>query len=35
MFMIKNKGSSYLQHWDVNNLDGCSMWQKLPGNNFK
>ena len=35
MFMIKNKGSSYLQYWDVNNLYGCIMRQKLPVNKFK
>ena len=30
----KNKESSYLQYWDVNNLFGCAMLQKLPINNF-
>ena len=30
----KNKESYYLQYWDVNNLSGCAMLQKLPINNF-
>ena len=30
----KNKESSYLQNWDVNNLYGWGMSQKLPVNNF-
>ena len=30
----KNKESSYLQYWDVNNLCGWAMPQKLPVNNF-
>ena len=31
----KNKESSYLQYWDVNNLYRCAMSQKLLVNNFK
>ena len=31
----KNKESSCLQNWDVNNLYGCEMLQKLPVNNFE
>ena len=30
----RNKKSSYLQCWDVNNLYGWAMYQKLPVNNF-
>ena len=31
----KNKESSYIQYWDVNNLYGWSMSQKLLVNNFE
>ena len=30
----KNKESSYIQYWSVNNLYGWAMSQKLPVNNF-
>ena len=31
----KNKETSYLEFWDVNNLYGWEMSQKLPVNNFE
>ena len=31
----KNKESSYLKYWEVNNTYGCTMLQKLPVNNFE
>ena len=31
----KNKESSHIQYWEVNNLYGWAMSQKLPVNNFE
>ena len=31
----KNKEPSYLQYWDVNNLNGWAMSQKLAVNDFE
>ena len=31
----KNKESSYVKYWDVNNLYGWAISQKLPVNKFK
>ena len=31
----KNKESSYLKYWDINNLYRWAMWQKLAVNGFK
>ena len=31
---VKNKKSSYLKYWDVNNLYRWAMTQKLPVNDF-
>ena len=31
----KNKESPYLKYWDINNLYGWAILQKLPGNGLK
>ena len=31
----KNKEWSYIQYWDVNNLQSCAMSQRFPVNNFE
>ena len=31
----ENKEPSYLQYWDMNNLHGWAMSQKIPENNFE
>ena len=31
----KNKELLYIQYWDVNNLYGWAVSQKLPANNFE
>ena len=31
----KNKELPYLQYWDMNNLRGRAMLQKLPANTFE
>ena len=31
----KNKELSYIKYWDLNNLYGWAMSQKLPVNNFE
>ena len=32
---VENKELPYIQYWDVNNLYGWAMLQKLPVNNFE
>ena len=34
-YFIKNKESSYLKYWDVNDMHGWAMSQKIPVNDFK
>ena len=34
-YYYKNKESSYIQYWDVNNLYDRAMLEKLPVNNFE
>ena len=31
----KNKEWSYIQYWDVNNLQSCAMLQRFPVNDFE
>ena len=31
----KNEESSYIQYWDLNNLYGWAIMQRLPINNFE
>ena len=34
-YYYENKESSYVKYWDVNNVYGQTMSQKLPVNNFE